>query len=247
MRLKVVFEFQGDEIIPWDYTNALRGNLYRWLSIGDPDLASFLHDSGFEGGKRFYKLLTFSLLYFREKRVEKGGIRPKGEGIWYFSSPVLPVVESIAFGILTDQEARIGGTRAVVRSVEVEEPMEIEAGGIFKTLSPICLSTGDPRGGEKLHKRFIDPGDKDYERVLNANLQGKAMAFWGEAVEGWVKVEWLGEPKSKMFRVRETNVRGWTGKLRLDGPQRLLWIAYEAGIGEHTSSGFGMIASVDLP
>lgn len=247
MRLKIVFEFIGDDIvIPWSYPNALRGKVFGWLRIGNPELATYLHDLGFEGRGRFYKLLTFSLLDFKGKKVEKDGIRPFGKAVWYFSSPVSQIVEAIAIGALTEQGVKIGGAEAVVWSIEVEESKEIGIHGIFKTLSPICLSTGELRG-EKLHKKFLEPGDKDYERVLNANLQGKATAFWGRGVEGWVELRWIREPRSKMFRIRNTDVRGWLGELELRGPRDLLWIAYEAGVGEHTSSGFGMLGLISEP
>jgi CRISPR/Cas system endoribonuclease Cas6 (RAMP superfamily) len=43
-------------------------------------------------------------------------------------------------------------------------------------------------------------------------------------------------------RIHDTDIRGWMLRLTLEGDPRLLRLAYEAGLGEHTASGFGMVA-----
>ncbi|MBR4897559.1 MAG: hypothetical protein IKZ48_02055 [Prevotella sp.] len=55
-------------------------------------------------------------------------------------------------------------------------------------------------------------------------------------------------PKSALVRIKagtpnETRVRGYRLHFKIDLPEELMQIAYESGLGEKGSMGFGMIAN----
>ncbi|MEM2591409.1 MAG: CRISPR-associated endoribonuclease Cas6, partial [Thermofilaceae archaeon] len=95
--------------------------------------------------------------------------------------------------------------------------------------------------GGRFQKRFLSPEEPDFARVLSDNLRRKAQALSGEVPDGELRFEWLGEPRSKLMRVNDTDIRGWMMRFRVSGPVELIRLGYDAGFGERNAQGFGMV------
>lgn len=233
--MELVFE---KVVLPWDYLDGLRGVLYQAMKRGVPKLAEQLHHEGVRMGSKRYKFLTFSLLYPKRYQVVDNGLLMEGVAKWWISSLIVGYIEAIALGLLAQPEGHLLGRPYFVRQVRVEALPQFNSRMHFVTLSPISVSTG-VREGDKFSKRFLSPEEADFGRVISLNLGRKAKALDME-VEGRVEVKWINW-QSKLLTVNRTQIRGWNGSFVVEGPGELLRLGYEAGFGEHTASGFGMV------
>lgn len=243
MRIRVEFRLPAPVVLPWNYLDWLQGLLYEAMGRGLPQVARRVHDIGFPTGSKRYKMVAFSLLYARRHRTEAVGLRMEGPLRWWVSSPVEDLMEAVVLGLLKDPEVRLGPQTAVVERVEVEPPPAWTETMVWRTLSPVCISTGRMEG-DRLRKVFLPPDDPMFVRILDENLRRKAQALGETVPDGTFHVEWLGRPASKLLTVHDVHVRGWMGTLRVGGPPALLRVGYEAGLGERNAQGFGMVAAL---
>jgi CRISPR-associated endoribonuclease Cas6 len=241
MRIAVNFALEKDLLLPWSYIDWLRGLLYGAMDRGIPQIAQLVHDQGFLAGGKQYKLIVFSLLHPQRYETTSQGLRVAGGLRWEVSSPLEPLIEAVTLGLLSEPEARLGKERVYIAQVRVLPPPPFKHQMIFTTLSPICVSTGERDEHGKFQKRFLSPDDPDFGRVLNENLKRKAEVVSGTAVAGDVTFTRLGQPRSKLLTVNDTQIRGWLMTFRVEGPAELLRVGYEAGFGERNAQGFGMV------
>lgn len=241
MRLKIALRFVRPGRLPWGYPEWLRGLAYTAMRRGLPQVAHRLHEEGWQGPEgRAYKPLTYSWLH---------GLRPDGSGLWaegavtwWVSSPIEAVVEALALGLLLEPEVALGPHPVQVERIEVVPAPALEGSMTCVTLSPITVSTGERRADGRLVKRYLSPEEPGFASALAENLRRKAAAFYGQEIRGEVVIRPQPPYRSKLVRIHDTDIRGWMLRLTLEGDPRLLRLAYEAGLGEHTASGFGMVA-----
>lgn len=89
---------------------------------------------------------------------------------------------------------------------------------------------------------YFQPGEADYGRLFNENLHKKYRAFWGkDSPEGNVEVKPLGLQRMKLVTYKDTIIKAYVGTLELTGPQALLQLAMDGGIGSKNSQGFGCV------
>lgn len=241
MRIGVTFFSEKPIVLPWNYLDWLQGIFYRTMERGMPQLAHRVHDEGFVGSGKRYKLVTFSLLYPERYRVVSGGLRVEGGLHWWVSSPLGSVIEAVALGLLGEPEVWLGQHRVQVGEVRVMPIPQFTGPVTLVTLSPIFVTTGERTRAGRFQKRFLSPGEPDFVRVLNENARRKAEAVWGRVPEGELRFEWLSRPESKLITVNRFRVRGWMMRFRVSGPEELIKIGYEAGFGERNAQGFGMV------
>jgi len=245
MRLRLEFRFPNAVVLPWNYLDWLQGLLYDAMRRGLPRVARQVHDVGFRGEGKRYKLVTFSLLYPARHRRLAEGLQMEGPVLWWVSSPVENLLEAVVLGLLKEPEVRLGPQTVFVERVEVEPPPPWADTMTWRTLSPVCVSTGRMEGG-RFRKVFVDPADPDFERILCDNLRRKARALGWAAPDTAVRLEWLKGPASQLLTVHGVRVRGWRGVLRVVGPPELLRVGYEAGLGERNAQGFGMVGPASM-
>lgn len=248
MRIEVSFFSEKQIVLPWNYLDWLQGIFYHAMDRGIPRLAREVHDEGFLGGGKRYKLATFSLLYPERYEMESEGLQVQGIIRWWIASPLESLIEALALGLLAEPEVRLGKDRVQVWQVGVVLPPTFTETMTFSTLSPICASTGERSAAGRFQKRFLSPIEprwdgNDFARVLSDNLKRKAEAVYGEIPDGELHFEWLSSPKSKLMNVNSTDVRGWMMKFQVSGPPELLQLGYDAGFGERNAQGFGMVTA----
>jgi CRISPR-associated endoribonuclease Cas6 len=172
-------------------------------------------------------------------------MRVQGRLRWWVSSPLDFVIEGVALGLLEQREVRLGTSFLHVSQVEVLPAPSFSGTMTLATLSPIFVSTGQGVTTEKLQKRFLSPQNPDFARVLNDNLRRKSIALHGQPFEGELHFEWLDDPKSKLMRVSDLQIRGWMMRFRVTGPVELIQLGYDAGFGERNAQGFGMVSVLE--
>lgn len=240
MRLHIVFYSEHSVILPWHYPHLLHGFLYGAIAKASPHLGGFLHDQGFVAENHRYKMLVFSRLYPRRAVSHPEGLCLTPPIHWWVSSPLPATMEALAGTLLVEREVLLGAARLEVEGVEVEPLPEFSARVMCETLSPLVASTG-VRKGEKLYKRFLSPEEPDFWRVVELNLKRKAAALGITVSTGTVvRFEAVGVWRSRLYLTQGTQVRGYEGRFLMEGDEELLILAYEAGLGERNSQGFGM-------
>jgi CRISPR-associated endoribonuclease Cas6 len=236
MRLKIRFNAGGCIELPVQYNHRLQAALYSSL---DPEFATFLHDRGFKGGGRTFKLFTFSRLM--------GAFRIEGERIRFtppleliVASPVDRFCQSLLNGLLTKGEIWLGENRLAVESVVAERP---EVGGesvAIRLLSPVTVYSTLFRPDGRKYTCYFAPGDPEFTRLAKENLDKKFQALTGDAPPpGAMEIRPLHPPRLHILEYKGNVIKAYSGALRLAGPRQLLQMALDGGLGSKNGMGFG--------
>ncbi|GAB4265033.1 CRISPR-associated endoribonuclease Cas6 [Thermincola ferriacetica] len=235
---------EGSMEIPLQYNHIVQAAVYRSI---DADLAAFLHDQGYQSGNRRFKLFAFSRLMgkFRIK-PDKGTITFADEVKLVISSPVDEFCQSIANGILTKGRLRLGTAEAEVEKLVVRQYRVEDGRAVLRILSPVVLYSTLLKPDGRKYTCYFQPGEPDYDTLLESNLRKKYEALYGQAApEGNVKVRRLGRGDMRLVNYKNTVIKGYTGVMELSGPTELLQMAVDAGLGSKNSQGFGCVEVVE--
>lgn len=256
MRFKVTLQLlpqlKGREI-PINYQYELSSAIYRILSKGDAEYAKWLHDNGFRIENKNFKMFTFSRLiapYGIDK--EKSRLIFKADKItWYIAFLPERSTQEFIQGIFKDQQFEIAdsisGSVFKICEVQILPGLNHKSEMLFETLSPICISHRNNNGKTD----YLSPSDPLYEQAILSGLLSRYQVFTGKRFEGetFCKLHTLSQPRSSLITIKkgtkaETRVRGFSYRFRLELPEELMQIAYNCGIGEKGSQGFGMIKTI---
>jgi CRISPR-associated endoribonuclease Cas6 len=248
MRIKVELSAERKISVPKGYNAIIQAFVYNFLSREN---AEWLHNSGFQYEKRHYKLFTFS--GFLEKAVykkEQSAFIFPSTISFYFSTPIEWIAKDFAQNFIKQNFAKINNQTLFIRSVEVLASPEFTSNEyIIKTVTPITMhSTFETNMGKK-KTHYYTPFEDDFSELINANLKKKWEAAFGTACNDDIKlkplfstnenerIQYFGTGKNGK---KPTVVKGWQGKYKLMGNPLLLQFAYDAGLGDRNSQGFGM-------
>ena len=255
MKFKVTLNINrkyGD-LLPFNYQYEQSAVIYRILAQADTQYASWLHENGYllNGSKRF-KLFCYSPFIFEKVRPlpEAGCLKIIGErAVWYIS--FIPEKSTLEFiqGIFAHQSFTIGNKKYQVAfdvvGVEAIPMPQLSEEMAFVALSPICV---------KLHEdnktQYLSPDNPMFVEGILKGLKARYESIHGQPFDMEDK-EFSFEltdnkVKSKLITIKantpyESRVRGYLCSFRLKAPLELMKIAYEGGVGEQCSQGFGFI------
>ncbi|MDH7515429.1 MAG: CRISPR-associated endoribonuclease Cas6 [Bacteroidota bacterium] len=252
---------RADTSVPVNYQYLLAGAMYALLSRSAPEYAAFLHDEGYESSNgRRLKLFAFSWLWSDRRPVLSDGRlrwygRPRLRLI--VASPMHETfVRAVVLGLFRNSRIVLNDVRErasfSVAEVDVAPPPEWREALACVARSPLTVSVQDRETGRI---RYLRPDDPRFGEGLAMNLLRKheivngplheplrclvePESAYAETKGGWDKL-------SRLVTVREgrpgeTRVRGFVFPfvLRCDPP--LLQTAWDCGLGEKNSLGFGM-------
>jgi CRISPR-associated endoribonuclease Cas6 len=247
--VRVRFDFslpEGKIILPVHYNHLVQAMIYKNIS---EQLADFLHSRGFVYHKRHFKLFTFSRL-FGKFRLKKQGHHDSlmeffSSLYFYVSSSFEEILREFAGRMVSGMAIRLGNQPLYLSSVQVMMPPLFESGmTTIKTLSPITLrSTLSGQDGTR-KTYFYSPLDREFPRLIRENLVKKYIAFTGrEPGDDGLDLRPLYFSPEKNFhpvRYKDAIIKGYSGIFQLSGGNELKQFAYDAGLGERNSQGFGM-------
>nr|WP_174260370.1 CRISPR-associated endoribonuclease Cas6 [Desulfofarcimen acetoxidans] len=214
-------------------------------TIGD-ELSSFLHDFGFIEEKRSFKMFTFSRVMGKYQIMEDGQrIYFNGPVKIIISSPMVEFCNSLINQFIIQGKVRIGKNQLQVMEVRSKKVIVKENEVSFRTLSPVVAYSTLLRSDGRKYTCYFQPGESDFERLLERNLRKKYNAFYKkDAPEGEVKVRVLGQSRLAVINYKDTIIKGYSGKLQVTGPRELLQMAVDSGLGSKNSQGFGCVEIV---
>lgn len=237
--------------MPINYQYPLQAAIYHTLAQSDIEFSTWLHENGYQqDGKRF-KFFTFSNLIVPHYGINKERERliVKSDVVTLYIS-FLPEKSTQQFiqGLFQQQTIQVAdylsGVQFIVREIQVMPPLEYHPSMTFNTLSPVCISLRNEKG----HMDYLAPTDPRYELGILTGLLARYNIIHGHPFSSapYCHLQLLNEPKSALVRIKagtpnETRVRGYRYQFKIDLPEELMQIAYESGLGEKGSMGFGMI------
>ncbi|SHF29519.1 CRISPR-associated protein, Cas6 family [Desulforamulus putei DSM 12395] len=245
MRLKLSFYSHKPIIVPTNYHQQIQGLIYRLMT--NEAMQKFLHDRGFNYGKRTFKMFCFSRLLGRssyDKNTRQ--IIFKSPVYLFISSPWIEFLQNLLFGLMTQKSILLGSNPLEITEVKMENPPDFDESQTYniKMLSPVTIYSTliNKEGGKKTY--YYSPTEREFESLIRQNLVKKAQAFYNE---DWSQLSFsiklLGclEPgQQKIIIYKGSVIKGWMSRFVLQGHPRMLKLAYGAGLGGKNSQGLGM-------
>lgn len=245
--------------IPINYSHPLSAAIYKILQQASPEYSAFLHDKGYPAPSgRLMKLFTFSKLWIPNVR-QRDAVLIGSAGLWRLqvASPMLDeFVQNFVLGLFAANEIAIGGQgcHAVFRVEQVEAlPLpEFRETMRGKCLSPITASTvRDSEAGRRIY--YYRPHDADLSEALHKNLLEKYEIIYGNPPRDnrfLFRLESSDKPKSRLITIKEgapeaTQIKAFESYFTFEGSPDLMRTAWECGLGDHNSQGFGMVNFVE--
>jgi len=239
MILRFTLRVVGEVLkLPKGYNHILQAFFYQHM---DKQIATFLHDRGFELGKRRFKLFTFSKIFGKFLKKDEKYVYYKPLFRVYFASPKNEIsLSTLRNLILTKRELRLGENKVQLLNVEpvifndIQEELEVKA------ISPIVVYRTPP-GGRYFH--YLTPHDEDFYKLLVENLKKKYMLVYGKPFEGKIEIEPVkfSEKDFKKVVFKGTLIKAWSGIYRIKAPKEVINLALGTGLGSKNSEGFGMV------
>ncbi|MFH0988530.1 MAG: CRISPR-associated endoribonuclease Cas6 [bacterium] len=250
--------------IPLNYAYYLSSAIYRWIEISSPSYERFLHEEGYllEGTLRRFKHFCFSQLFIEHSRIAGQEIFINGSAMhWYISMPVEKSLQHLVIGMFESREFYIGNkvNRFAIHSVASVSDPQWQRGMKFKLLSPVTVSTMKEHNG-KLQPHYLLPDDGRLGELLRSNIINKYISLYGEEPDDTEftctldqryieRKQAAGKRITTLTTIKqglpeETRVRGFMCPLTIEGNPGLIRLAYESGLGEKGSMGFGMMEVV---
>lgn len=238
MRLEIILKGKNNFKVPFNYNHILSAIIYN--KIADLNFANELHSS------KSFKFFTFSQIYIPKRRIVKDGIIAKDGVIsFYISSPNDFLIKSLVDGFLEDLEISFQNQKLTIQKIEALKTPEFSSKSEFKTLAPIIVRTKKEIDGE-LKIWDLAPSDKFFKSLEN-NLIKKYIKF-NNLTKTDKKINIYSDMnfvKRKRISINKCNVtthhRAYMMDLILEGDLDLIEFAYDVGIGEKNSMGFGMV------
>ena len=250
MRLAVRCRLDRSTAFPLNHQHQLAGLVYHLLGTSDVGYACFLHDEGYGGegdGSRRFKLFVFSNVRAGRRRVE-GNTLWLGPGPveWLVGSPVEPFLQHCATGLLAAGSLSVAGETVPIEGVETVPAPRFRETTRFTCLTPIVASEPRPGGSA----RYLRPADGEaFSEAVRRNLARKHRVLHGRPPED-DRLRLTFDPErlsrhrhggTKKITYKDIDVIGAFLPFTLEGSPELMQVAWECGLGEKNSQGFGMV------
>lgn len=243
MRCNVTLQNQsGGVLFPFNYNHIITSMIYNNLVAAGIDLD--FHDS------KDFKFFTFSNLIFSKFEVTKEGFNSiDGTVNFQISSPDSKLLRKIINGFIKNNQVTINGNEFTMINIVMQKEPKFTEKMEFRTMSPIVVNSYKPINGE-MRKWDLSPDDENFFPFIERNLIKKYNQFFNEELtQDSIKVS------SNMKNVKKKRVMLKRNKSQqhyvcymmdiiLEGDPRVIKFAYDCGLSNKNSMGFGMIKPV---
>ncbi len=241
MRIKIIFEKpEGKIALPLQYNETVMGFIYKNIN---EELAKFLHEEGFHYEKRQFKLFTFSRIFGRFNiKPKKEIIEFQQKAYLYISSPLQNFLQQFAEHLVKKGELYLGRNKIFVSEISVSPTPEFSPQITIKMLSPLVVySTFAKKSGEK-KTYYYTPAEREFQDLIKENLRKKYKALNKSEIDFDFGIEPVKMDKrnEKVIMYKNTVIKGWMGKYKVNAPDEILKLGYDTGFGSKNSQGFGM-------
>lgn len=249
MRIKLKIKAaQPNVYLPLNHNHATAALIYRTIEKSSISFAEFLHEEGFVGDHRSFKLFTFSRLKPFSAALAGDKYRLQNPHVeLQIGSPITDFVEHFVSGLFQAETFRLANIPFTLETAETLPSPFITECMTFRCLSPITESVRDEQG----RIRYLSI-DEDWSDLIQRNLIRKYKILHGREPED-VGLLWKwdrnyleelstrGKRASALIDIRGIKIRGWLAPFTVEGSRELIEIGYETGFGNRNSMGFGMV------
>lgn len=261
MRLKLTYRPEPrNMVISFNTNDFVTGYIYRSIKKASSVHARWLHDVGFTLDYRKFKFFTFSCLIIPHRRLVHSGLKVLSQNVYLYISFLMPrTLENFVTGMFVDQDLYLGikDKNLILESTEVLPAPEFKQRMKFRTLSPIRCSIKSPDG--RRTPKYLVPGDDELPSRLRENILNKYRTHYRKEPEndsfnfefdekyvndrgGFKRMTSL--ITLKQGKPEQTKNRVFDAHFYLSGNPELIRLAYETGLGDGNSEGFGMIEEI---
>lgn len=238
MRLKINLETKKNYCIPFNYNHGLSNAIYK--NIQDTDYATKLHQ------QENFKYFNFSRINVKRRKITPKGIITK-DGKLYFeiTSPNKELIKKLVGGYLDNLKINLYGEELNIETVELLKQPTFKDTAKFITASPIIARTKKEINGT-IKTWDLAPGDQFFKQLEN-NLIKKYNSFYElKKTDKNIKISsGMRSVKRKRIQVIKQHKpiyhRAYEMDTMLSGDPEIIEFAYDVGIGEKNSMGFGML------
>lgn len=250
MRIRITLLPEENKSLNINYNYFLSGWIYNTLKKANKEYEEELHTRGYSYGNKVFKLFTFSQLRSKNLKIVNENIMFLDKTYLYITSPKKEFLLNFVTEVLNNNILKLQDYEFKIETVEILKEPEFDKGeNKFICLSPIVTSTAaeidgkrksvnlplhDPRFVENLKNNLIEKYYVIYNTLpdnlsLNINFD---MEYYSK------------NPKGKRIRYKNVYVKGYMVPFTMSGNIELIKVAYDCGIGEKNSAGFGMIQKI---
>lgn len=246
MRVKICFRPENEvEIIDINYNYYITAMIYNLLSKSNKAFTDKLHEEGYRLGSRHFKLFTFSQLKVKKYIVEESKIKIMDDALLYIGSPRLDFLYYLSDTLLKAERVKIGGGFFIVDHVDLLKDVRFSREERFYCLSPITTSTMEVIGNVK-KERNVDIRDSKFVDNLKNNLIRKYYLLHNRLPEDMnidiqFDKEYLNNTRGKLIWFKNVAVKAYSAPFTIKADPEIIKVAYECGLGDKNSAGFGMI------
>lgn len=231
-------------ILPIHYNHIIQSFIYKHISA---KLANWLHSEGYTVGKRRFTLFTFSRLL--------GKFQFKLDNIEFYppiklkiSSPVNTFIQEFVETIMRSNSIKLAQNKLQIVSVEVEPQPKLKKKLTIRMLSPVTIySTLSKADGAK-KTYYYSPFEDEFKELIEQNIKKKYQALYqreSTALSLRIFPKNVDRNAEKIINYKGTIIKGWMGTYTLMGSEKLILLAYDAGLGGKNAQGFGMFEITD--
>ena len=226
--------------LPIAYQYMVQGMIYHALDASPAD-QRFLHERGYADDGKQFKCFIFSRL--------DGPFRIEARQICFDSGCSLEIrscdpymIQLLLAALAEGTVQRLGSNQVTVASCRLDD-RHVRADNVDVVMrSPVTVYQTDEAG----HTDYAAPDEPRFHMLLQANAAQKWESLMPTPTPGLLTVEPLSvRPRDKVVTTyKGTYITAWLGAYRLTGPQTLLDLLYQIGLGAKNSQGFGMFEVV---
>ncbi len=221
-------------VIRYDYQHSMSSMLYNMLIDVDEKYKDF-HDS------KDYKFFTFSRLEIPRRRALKDGLAILCDDTYlWVSSPSSSIVRDLAGAFATVDAVKIAGLGFAIAGIASLSPFVPRETETFRTISPVIVRTTIQTNG-KTKTWDLSPEDPGFVSKLLENLCRKYEAFYEHSPQGTIEEVQISYDKQQRIQILDTFHRAHLMNITMRGDPELIKFAYDCGLGEKNSMGFGML------
>lgn len=246
MRIKLNLEAMDKQKLNLNYNYYLSSLIYNKLEEYNRDYSSFLHNEGYRLNNKRYKLFTFSQLFPQKYSIEATDLIFEGLVKWYVASPINEFLVYFINSLMSAKNLKIGNNELNIKTVEMTIDPNYSEEMKFKCLSPVTMATSEANAEGEYIKRDLNILESKFKENIKNNLYAKYEIVHGKSFEN-ENIEISFENIEKYKRGKLINykdgikIKGFMAPIKLIGSLELMKIAYDCGIGDRNSLGFGML------
>jgi CRISPR-associated endoribonuclease Cas6 len=157
----------------------------------------------------------------------------------------------LAESLVANGEITIGDQQShatfAVAGIDIAEAPRTDSRLRGETISPIFVAVDETSLEGKRIKHHVRAEDQRFAACIAANLREKYRALTGiqlEEEETDLAFRFTEAPRSQLVQYKGTHHKCYMGRFTLAGDPQLIRLAWDAGLGEANSKGFGMIEAL---